>query len=678
MHVGGEQLPLIVPTSEWKRPSELPDLRRSGVSMIAEDTETRDNGLRNDRGPGWATRDGHVAGVSWAWRRPGSGTVESIYVPLQHPDSDCFDADAVRRWMMDHRRVIPEWVYHNGPYDQGWLGAELSLDPPQYMHDTGLMAFMVDENRLSYKLDSLCEWRGVPMKDKRLLKEAAAAYGWYGEEVIQNLWKMRAEFVGPYGEGDAVSTLMLAENLLPEIECQRMTEAYRLECELTPVTIAMRRRGIRVDVDRAERTRDDLLKQRDEMLEELRRRLGERRTLTIDDARSPQTVEQWFIREKLRYRKTEKTGQIQVDSDWMRHHEHWLPKSIAAIKQITETAEKFIQGYILDFCTRERVHATINQWRGEDGGTRSHRFSIADPPMQQMPSRPEDGWPLTGELAKLVRALFLSEVGTDWGAFDYSQQEYRLIVHVAAALGCRGADEAVRRYCEDPTTDFHNFVVDITGLSRRDAKDANFAKAFGAGVPKFASMIRKSVEEAGSIYETYDEKLPFVKQCSGKCQKKADRTGFIRLLDGARSHFDLWEPAWREEGETYYAPRLLNAARDTWGMRRRLKRAWTHKAMNRKIQGDAARQTKRSMREAYRAGYLPMLQMHDELDFPVTSAKQCAEIAEIMANSVRLRVPMKVDAEVGPTWGDAKTDYAEWFTAKAAPVKRRAKAGANQ
>ena len=46
----------------WQTPRELPDLRRVGI--VALDTETRDAGLRADRGSSWPWRDGYVCGIS--------------------------------------------------------------------------------------------------------------------------------------------------------------------------------------------------------------------------------------------------------------------------------------------------------------------------------------------------------------------------------------------------------------------------------------------------------------------------------------------------------------------------------------------------------------------------------------------------------------------------------------
>jgi hypothetical protein len=68
--------------------SPLPDLRR--VGLVSLDTETNDVGLRAERGSSWPWKDGHVAGISVAWRE--GGEVRSQYIPLRHPDSDNFES----------------------------------------------------------------------------------------------------------------------------------------------------------------------------------------------------------------------------------------------------------------------------------------------------------------------------------------------------------------------------------------------------------------------------------------------------------------------------------------------------------------------------------------------------------------------------------------------------------
>jgi DNA polymerase family A len=83
----------------------------------------------------------------------------------------------------------------------------------------------------------------------------------------------------------------------------------------------------------------------------------------------------------------------------------------------------------------------------------------------------------------------------------------------------------------------------------------------------------------------------------------------------------------------------------------------TRNAMNSLIQGSAARHTKLWMRACWREGIVPLLQMHDALECSVTSQKQAELVARLGRKAVSLRVPMKVDLNFGPNWGDAKQTW---------------------
>jgi DNA polymerase I-like protein with 3'-5' exonuclease and polymerase domains len=629
-------------------PAELPDLRDRGELIIAEDIETRDDSLAAGRGSGWPYRSGHIAGIAWAWDD------QAIYVPLRHPEGANFDEGAVRRWLGDHHAAAGglRWLYHSANYDLGWQRAQWGLEPPSIIEDSLAAAVMVDENRLNYQLDDLCRWRDLPGKDERALREAAAAYGYHGDAVKGALWRLPARYVGLYAEADARATLALYNALVPTLEAEGTWAAYRLEMDLVPMCLEMRRRGIRVDLEGVARSRGALLEKRDGVLKELTEQLGVT-ALGMEQVRSPRWLEKAHDSQRIGYPRTAKTGQGSFTKDWMRGHEHWLPRLVSRADQLTEAADKFLKGFILDYAHRGRLHASVNSYRGEPGdGTRSYRFSYSDPALQQAPSRDE-------EIAAVFRGAFLPEPGEVWGSFDWSQQEYRLIVHFAELLDLPGAGAAAQRYREDPETDFHQYVAEITGLDRKPAKDANFGVSYGAGVKKFAMMIGQSEEAARAILDQYNRELPFVKELAKRCQQLAESRGWVRLLNGARSHFDLWELAWRDGEPGYAYPRPLAAARALWPDKR-LRRAFCQKALNRLIQGSAAIQAKLALRQCWHEGITPLLMMHDEIDVSVGDEKTALRVAEIMRDVVQLRVPMKVDAEFGKDWGSAKN---AWNTA---------------
>ena len=618
--------------------STLPNL--SSQQYIAVDLETKDGGLRNDIGPGWATNNGFIAGVAVAWDGG------AAYLPVRHPDSDCFSEPAIIGWLteMFQDRTI---IFHNAPYDLGWLRTSWGIKPPACFNDTTAMAVMIDENRFSYRLDDLCEWQGIVGKDEKQLDEAAACYGFYGTDIKNNLWQLAARHVGPYAEADARATLSLFHALWPQLVKEEVTRPYQTEMGLIPLCLEMRRRGIRIDQDAAIQAKQMLEDKCNEHLKTLSSRLGQ--PVSLVEIRQANWLERVHDAEKISYPRTPKTNRGSFTagkSGWMRTHPHWLPQTIAKAERYAEAGQKFIDGFILKYMHNGRLHASINQFRNEEGGTRSHRFSYADPPLQQMPERDD-------EIAPLIRGLFLPEEGLIWGAHDYSQQEYRIIVHAGSILKCNRAEDAVRLYHDNPKTDFHGLVVEWTGLERRSAKDVNFAKAFGAGVKKFAQMIGRDIDEAGEIYRQYDYHLPFVSEAASICSRSAAKRGFIKLIDGAKCHFEFYLPALYKDFDPGQNPQRLAKARELWGDVP-LKRTWVHKAFNRYVQGSAARQTKLAMLQCWNEGLVPMLQMHDDLNFGHATEDDGKRVAEIMRDVVKLRVPMQVDSEYGLSWGSAR------------------------
>lgn len=641
-----DQLPMdfLLPPTSWVAPTSLPDL--SGAGLVALDLETRDDGLKHKRGPGWVYGMGWVCGIAYA-----TDTGESGYLPIRHPDTQCMDAGQVYGWLGRIFRS-KRCIFHRAIYDLGWISKEApEIGLPDMLEDTMVLEYTLDENQLTYNLDDTCARRGIKGKDEALLRQAAEAHGC---DPKSDMWRLPGRYVGPYATQDAVATVQLFRKLHPMLEAQDCTAAYRLETDLVPLILHMRRKGIRIDEERAPQVRSRLLQERNMHLSILSEKLQIGRPIEMGDVNSPQFLEKIFRSENLPVPRTAK-GNPSFKTEEIEKLDHWLPEQVTGARKMNDAGEKFVGNYVMGFTHMGRIHAEIHPTKSDDGGTRTTRMAYSDPPLQQMPSRND-------KIKKMIRGLFLPEEGKIWGALDYSQQEYRLIVHFAALCRIVGVEEAVRMYRENPNTDFHTLAAELTKLPRRRAKDVNFAKAFGAGVPKFALMTGMTLEEAASVMEQYDDLLPFVKGLAQFVSNRAQNKGYIRLLDGARSRYERWEPSW-QDGE-YLAPcsmeeaqRRVRDANSPW-YKKRLKRAMVHKAMNSLIQGSAARQTKLVMRELWRAGIPPIIQLHDELDFDFGPEERGrAEEAQcIMIETVRLEVPVVVDAEWGVCWGTAAED----------------------
>ena len=325
---------------------------------------------------------------------------------------------------------------------------------------------------------------------------------------------------------------------IPILEREGLVEAYQLENELSPVLLEMRLRGIKVNREAAEQAQARLFAKRDAALEKISELIGT--PVGLKEIRSPDWKVATFDARGIAYPHTEK-GNPSFEGGtegWMTKHEDELPRLIASALNSHNAADKFLGKFILDhIAPNGRIHAEINQFRREDGGARSSRFSYKSPALQQMPSKDE-------ELAAEIRGVFEPEDGEFWFDGDISQQEFRLLADKGEQYDLPGVREMADAYRNDPDADVHAMVAEHgrTG-SRKLAKGCNFAKVYGMGVKAFAVKIGKPVDEAKAIMAKYDTKLPFAKALSDLFQQIAERNGYIVLLDGARRHFDLYEAA---------------------------------------------------------------------------------------------------------------------------------------
>ena len=197
--------------------------------------------------------------------------------------------------------------------------------------------------------------------------------------------------------------------------------------------------------------------------------------------------------------------------------------------------------------------------------------------------------------------------------------------------------------------DFHQTVADMANIDRKQAKTINLGMMYGMGKGKLMSELGLDKDEINKVFRQYHFTVPFVKDLTDTTMRRASDKGFIRTIKGRKCRFDLWEP------DSFGIHKALpkEEAQLEYGGINKIKRAWTYKALNRLIQGSAADQTKMAMVKLYREGILPMIQVHDELDMSFSSEEEKKKIIEVMEHAIELRVPSKVDAEIGPSWGEA-------------------------
>ena len=611
--------------TEWDCPEEFPDL--SDAKYIAIDLETKDPDLKA-RGSGAIQGRGEIVGIAIAvegWKG---------YYPIAHEGGGNLDRRLVLEWFKKVCATDSYKIFHNAMYDVCWIRA-YGIPINGHIMDTMLMASLIDENRLWYTLNSISYDYLRKTKDEKALKDAAESWG---IDPKSELYKLPAMYVGSYAEQDAYLTLELFKRLSTEIQTQNLVEIFDLESQLFPCLIEMKFKGVRVDVERAHKLKKELLSQEEAILLEVKKKTGV--DVQIWAARSIAKV---FDKLSLPYARTEKTQSPSFTKNFLSTHNNPVVKIIAKAREINKAHTTFIDT-ILKHQYKGRIHADINPIRSDQGGTVTGRFSYSNPNLQQIPARNKD-------LGPMIRKLFLPEQGCKWGCFDYSQQEPRLVVHYAASTVPMCNDnsviEIVKKFNEG-NVDFHQTVADMANISRTQAKTINLGLFYGMGKAKLqAELGLGTKEEAEDLFNQYHESVPFVKELMNSTQNYASKSGSIGTLLGRRCRFNKWEP----KAFGMHKPMEFGEAVSTYRLEH-IRRAFTYKALNKLIQGSAADMTKKAMLDLYNEGIIPHIQIHDELDISVKNKEEAKRIIDIMENAVSLKVPNKVDYEVGDSWGD--------------------------
>lgn len=648
------QLPLFQPEINWDPPkvSELPSW--AGAKRVSIDIETRDDHIKR-LGPG-VRRGAYIVGYSFAIEDG-----PSYYVPVRHEGGDNVEnPEAAIQYLRDQAKDFTGSLCGAGmQYDLDFL-AEVGVvfRRVAWFRDVQIAEPLIDELQLSYSLENISRRRGIPGKDEGALRDIAAVMGIREKDIKGSLWKFPARHVAAYGIQDAELPLQLLRRQERDIEDQDLWGIYDLESKLLPVLVKMRRRGVRVDFDRLDRVADWSYQEEKRYLESIYAQTLIR--VEVGDVWKTGALVP-VVRSLGAKVKTTEAGNPSIDNAFLKSLKHPVADALYCARKVNKLRTTFAKS-VREHAVGDRIHCTFNQLRKTDDntdeqkGARYGRLSCTLPNLQQQPSRDDPDRGLV--FAKKWRSIYVPDEGGIWACNDYSQQEPRWLVHYAETceltvrgFNCPSAIVAAEKYRNDPSTDNHTMMARIIydlgddekpeKWQRDNAKIIYLGLCYGMGGGKLARslglptkriegrggrMIVVAGEEAQAVLDLFNSRAPFVRSLAKLCERAAKRKGYLLTVLGRRCRFP--------KGARGYD--------------------WCHKGLNRIIQGSSGDQTKKAMVEADEAGYRLQLQVHDELDQTVSKPDEAKDLAIIMRECVKSRVPFKVDVETGPSWGEIK------------------------
>lgn len=641
------------------------------------DFETQDPYIGKQYGSGFVFRLNHdyddfrLLGMGWSLYKAGNLSSQGYYTDTG--EMCC---------LLQQFAGIP-WIFFNAQYDLGCILVLLKIEFQEgwkdvwethfrdtLMIDTQILCRAYRQDLMKYSLDYCTQHFNLEHKKLgHLLDDYVWESGMFQEYVqftkgrkshkrpangtlhkfaITNLHRMPVDVVGQYCLADVEATANLYEHLKDKVEIN-----IEMFSNLIKEVLAIRCRGMTIDLDRARKNSNKLLKIEEFIERALEQysyynwKSGNDLALLLDELGIP-------------YPLTGK-GKPSIKGDFLENSGNKVLKYIAAWRKYNKIRTCFIdkiikyQGVFHDNKNNKRgkIYISLNIL----GASTTGRFTSGpyrqtetdkgfEVNIQQIPARD----PVLG---RMCRRLFIAQEGHKLICADFSNQEQRIQVDLGEKLGVTGASVVGDRWRADPHLSIHQLVADLTGLSKKDAKTINLAISYGAGAGKICNALgyetvsrtftkrdgtkisyQAATGKGKEILDRYHKLMPYITELSKFVNKVFEEQGYVRTIDGRKLSVQ-----WTKLPNGQWMNDVKNG-------------------FNKYTQGSAAGQVIKAMTDFRKYSNLPILcQVHDELvvEVPEDEVKAAAlKVKEIMETAYTLTVPVIAEIGIGNNWAEAK------------------------
>lgn len=446
-------------------------------------------------------------------------------------------AEAVRSALLK----LPRLAFQNFPFD-GLAFDRVGLAPLEALAprvvDTKILAHLIDsrppeEGGVGTSLKPLSAHYVDPEAEdgERALVRVFNSLGWTKVTGWAHIDLMHPDYLRY-----ALLDVLLASRLLPvlQLRCRELGIPARLvdyEHHLALIGAKVQRKGMRIDVPYTTRLVQELLQERADYLK-VAQQYGVR---SVD---SPKQVaaalaamgEEWDERTASGSPAVGKEVLLpmaDLDKDWRRigaRTPNRLADAVLRSKRAGKWAKSYGESMLALRDEADRIHPMTNTL-----GARTARWSVSNPPLQQLPS---GDW--------RVRRCVVASPGNVIVASDFAQVELRVLVGLAGA----------REICErvNAGEDLHTLTTrmvfgigpevsdaDLKNDPRRKlCKTISLGKAYAGGIRTLARQTGLPVDQVKRAVNQYDRALPAIRRFGKRLTDEAFRNGMTVTTPSGR------------------------------------------------------------------------------------------------------------------------------------------------
>lgn len=417
------------------------------------------------------------------------------------------------------------------------------------------------------------------------------------------------------------------EKILKELSDDGELDLFaNIEMPLTEVLADMEITGVKVDVDYLDKVALELKAKLDEKEKEIYELAGS----TFNIMSPMQLAKVLFEDLAIPYPKKVKDNKYSTSKDILDKiaFVHPIVEKILEYRTLAKLYTNYAVGLKEEVREDGRIHTIFTQTL-----TRTGRLSSISPNLQNIPAR--------SEYSALIRKAFIPDLDSKMLSSDYSQVELRIFASMSKATNLINAFINEEDIHARTAADIFKVDIDkVTKDMRRTAKAVNFGILYGISSFGLSEDLGIDVKTAKKFIDDYLETYPGIRDFQAKEIADAYANGYVRTLMNRK--------------------RVIEELKNKNYM---IRSAGERMALNTPIQGTAADILKKAMVEIFgefkkrNLKSKMLIQVHDELVFNVLDSEldEVKEIVrDIMENTFKIDVPLKVDIEVGNNWYEAK------------------------
>ena len=550
--------------------------------------------------------------------------LNACYIPVAHrypgaPEqlSREFVLERLKPWLESDAKKVG----HHLKYDAHVL-KNYGIELRGMAYDSMLESFVLNSTATRHDMDSVAA-RYLNVQTTKYEEVAGKGAKQIGFDEVD------LDVAGAYAAQDADITLRLHRTLWPKLqEIPGLERLYtEIEQPLVPVLQKMEYLGVLVDREMLHRQSRELAGEIGKIVTAAHEMVAV--PFNLDSPKQLQDI----LFNRLDIESTVKTPRGQPSTaervlQELARDGHEMPKLILKYRGLSKLKSTYTDKLPLEINPRTgRIHTSYHQAVAATG-----RLSSADPNLQNIPVRTPEG--------RRIRQAFVAPEGYRLVAADYSQIELRIMAHLSGDEGLLGSfarDEDI--HSATAAEVFEVAPENVSAEHRRAAKAINFGLIYGMSAFGLARQLEIGRGAAQQYVDLYFARYPGVKAYMDETRQRAREEGFVSTVFGRRLY--LPEINSRNFQRRQYAERS---------------------AINAPMQGTAADIIKRAMIMVDRwigesgADARLIMQVHDELVLEVAenSAEDMAvEVEQIMKSAASLKVPLKVDWDLGSNWDEA-------------------------